>query len=180
MNPFQMRAAGVQVHEVPLQHTDQEERTSETHSISVPESGLRIPLSLRGIMSGFTVRTPTREETQDDSKCTHVQMTLDKTWDPNEMVYCEEEEAIFDSLNYEYDPRLKESREISPLQVRGESAMDLDLPLKSCLKVFIRDQQQEGYICYTFETSVEFLFIPTSEQVEDHQSGPNSTGTRIR
>ena len=37
----------------------------------------------------------------------------------------------FCGLNYD---RLTESREISPLQVRGEGAMDLDLPLKSCWK----------------------------------------------
>ena len=67
VNPFQMRMEGVTVNDVPLQLIPLEQRTKEDHSVVHPEAGLRIPMSLKGTMSGWTVRKPTQEEILDST-----------------------------------------------------------------------------------------------------------------
>ena len=81
LNPFQMRERGIVVDDKPLQHTAPEDRTKISHSIVDPESGLQIPLTLEGTMSGFTVRKPTWAEIWDETK-TQVEMTSEATWNP--------------------------------------------------------------------------------------------------
>ena len=126
VNPFQMREGGVDVQDVPLQHVPQEERTPETHTISVPSKQLIIPLSLRGTMSGFTIRKPTWDEVMDtdEDMVTHVHMTSEAPWDPTTHIYGDQEEGLRLSLNAEYDFNLREPRQISPLQVRGQDSGD--------------------------------------------------------
>ena len=77
VNPFQVRARGIAVNEIPLQQIPVEERTMESHSIFERESGLHIPMSIRGTMSGWTVRKPTWKEIFDrtNSQATYAHMT---------------------------------------------------------------------------------------------------------
>jgi hypothetical protein len=73
--PNQLRANGVQVHDCPKQYD-----TSSRHSIYVTGSELEIPLSLRGVISGFTSRLPTQSELDDFNS--HVELTSEVEWDP--------------------------------------------------------------------------------------------------
>ena len=57
--PFIMREAGIQVNEVPKIHQDDVDLSD--HSIYFEESDFRIPLSLNGIFSYFTVSKPSVE-----------------------------------------------------------------------------------------------------------------------
>ena len=59
INPFQLRDNGILVNDIPLIHTNIEDRTTSTHSITVPSVNLQIPLQLNGVLSGFRVRKPT-------------------------------------------------------------------------------------------------------------------------
>ena len=58
LNPNQIRAHGIEVDDVPKHLTG----GKSTHSIFFPEARLRIPLQLHGVISYFTVRTPTLDE----------------------------------------------------------------------------------------------------------------------
>jgi hypothetical protein len=73
--PNQLRANGLRVNDCPKQF----DATSD-HSIHVPESNFVIPLSMRGVISGFHTRVPTTQELEDLS--THVELTSEAEWDP--------------------------------------------------------------------------------------------------
>ena len=60
--PNQLRDHGNIVDDVPRQYT-----ASSTHSIYVPSDKLSIPLSLDGVLSGFSCRKPTWPEYNDAS-----------------------------------------------------------------------------------------------------------------
>ena len=79
ISPFQLRDHGVLVNDVPLLHIDYDSRTDSHHTIHIPSADVTLPLSLRGVMSGLLVRTPTWEEVNDlaQHKVTHLQMTSD-------------------------------------------------------------------------------------------------------
>ena len=64
INPYQLRHQGIVVNDVPLHHLQPHQRDLEAHSIIGKEESLHIPLSLKGTMSGFTVRKPTSAEIQ--------------------------------------------------------------------------------------------------------------------
>ncbi len=66
--PNQLRANGVQVHDCPKQFD-----ASSRHSVYVPSNDLEIPLSMRGVISGFTTRRTTPDELED--LATHVELT---------------------------------------------------------------------------------------------------------
>ena len=81
-NPMQMRCHGVIVNECPLVMLSEDQQTPEAHSMIAPygdDKLLHIPMTLKGDMSGITVRKPTREEMLDTEGkiCAHVQMTSD-------------------------------------------------------------------------------------------------------
>ena len=90
LNPNQMREAGIIVNDVPLKFIKQEQRTSESHSLVVPinddnESTLTIPLELKGVISGFTVRKPSWEEIANVDPANRIEMTNDSPeWAPND------------------------------------------------------------------------------------------------
>ena len=69
INPFQLRDNGILVNDIPLIHTNIEDRTTSTHSITVPSVNLQIPLQLNGVLSGFKVRKPTNREINDLFQC---------------------------------------------------------------------------------------------------------------
>ena len=90
LNPNQMREAGIIVNDVPLKFIKQEQRTSEPHSLVVPindDNGntLTIPLELKGVISGFTVRKPSWEEIANIDPANRIEMTNDNPeWAPND------------------------------------------------------------------------------------------------
>lgn len=68
LNPNQLRTNGIQVHDCPKQFDP-----SSRHSILIPATDLEIPLSMEGVISGFTSRIPTQAELDDFSY--HVELT---------------------------------------------------------------------------------------------------------
>jgi hypothetical protein len=59
-----------------------------THSITVTEENVTIPLQLNGIISYFDARTPTTEEIEN---CPHIILTSDKEWNPYSSHFAEKE-----------------------------------------------------------------------------------------
>ena len=78
---------------------------------------MHIPMTLRGIMSGFTVRKPTWDEVIDDDKAIKVHMTSDARWNPHDEEYGRKEQALRDAI--ERDLILPEPRDIGLIQARG-------------------------------------------------------------
>ena len=119
--PFQMRNHGVVIRECPLLHTEEECRRESTHTISVPEADLSMPLCLKGTMSGVTVRKPTWAEVNDTEQheVTHVHMTSDAPWDPYDPIYDHQEEALRSDVSCPYTIP---PRHLNSTQVRGQSA----------------------------------------------------------
>ena len=126
INPFQLRNYGIKINETPLMHLTPDQRTPEMHSILVDDPLLHIPLSFDGgTMSGFTSRIPTDEEIQDYDQnfTTHIVMTSPTDWKPWSKEWERIESALRAQLTSDYDLRHakhRESREISPLQLRGQ------------------------------------------------------------
>ena len=118
LNPFQMRNQVIVVNELPLQQLSPGERNQFSHSIIEEETGLHIPLTLEGTMSGFTARTPTWEEAMDASEGTHVHMTSHDRWRPHGEDYAAMEAALRDDLNR--DLILNPRSEIGLMQARGQ------------------------------------------------------------
>ncbi len=134
LNPFQLRHSGVQVLDVPIQHLGPDDDLAGAHTITLEEQQLHIPLSLKGTMSGFTVRTPTEEEVEDYDQVNviHVQMTDDIPWAPQDAVFEEEEDKLRNS--YSFDSSTLFARQVSPLQVRGQYPRDPSLTLEDLIR----------------------------------------------
>ena len=122
LNPNQMREQGITIHDVPLQHLEPSERTQLSHSIISDDPAMQIPMTLRGIMSGFTVREPTWEEIQGTSslEVAFVHMTSSSPWDPTSSHYEHIEENLRNDLVKGLDRMPQESRDLSQLQARGQ------------------------------------------------------------
>lgn len=87
LNPNQLRNNGLIVDDCPRQWDSQ-----STHSIVVPKPvDLKIPLNLRGVMSGFISRKPTMNEWADD-EIPRIEMTSDLPWDPGSDEFAQAEE----------------------------------------------------------------------------------------
>ena len=78
LNPNQMRMNGLEVDDVPKHLAKDPSKT--THSIYIPEQDIRIPLSMRGVISCLPVRLPTVHEIEN---CRWVTLTSDMEWDPH-------------------------------------------------------------------------------------------------
>ena len=118
LNPNQMRFQGITVNDIPLQMLQPEDRTPQQHSIIYDDPQLHIPLSLRGIMSGFVVRTPTWDEVNDPNTL-KVHMTSDQEWQPQDETYTDIEGTLRASATHGMDLSLQEPRDLGQLQVRG-------------------------------------------------------------
>ena len=107
INPFQLRDNGIFVNDIPLIHTNIEDRTTSTHSTTVLSVNLQIPLQLNRVLSGFKARKPTNREINDlysDS----VTMTADSPeWYPMDSRYQVEEKEMRKDLNEDlnHNPR---------------------------------------------------------------------------
>jgi hypothetical protein len=106
----------------------EEQRTPEAHSIIVEQDDkcLHIPMTLRGVISGFEVRKPTREEMlgTEGRICTHVQMTSEMEWDPHSGDLSRLEEVLWSAVNNDYEVREARNREIYHLQVRRQQVSE--------------------------------------------------------
>ena len=90
--PFIMREAGVEVNETPKIHC--EDPRIEDHSISFPDSSLRIPLQLVGIFSCFQTRKPSEDELFQFKK---LFLTPDASdWNPHCTSFASNERSMLD------------------------------------------------------------------------------------
>ena len=143
LNPFQLRNQGIIVNEVPLQHIEPEKRDPQCHSIISEDPPMHIPLTLNGVMSGFTVRMPTWDEVRDveQHNVFHVHMTASEEWTPHTDQYSHIEGTLHQTVTRGMTFHDKENRDISHLQVRGQTTVD-DLDLEGTTDgVFSYDSQ---------------------------------------
>ena len=132
LSPFQMRHNNVVINEVPLQHLPKEDRQPDSHSIVVDEEEshpkLVIQLDLDGVMSGALFRVPTWEEVNDHSQHNifHVDMTSTLPWEPHSRGYNYQEGKLRSEVMLGADLYQPKSRQLYPLQVRGQDA-DVDM-----------------------------------------------------
>ena len=91
---------------------------------------MHIPMTLNGVMSGFTVRTPTWDEVRDvdQHNVIHVHMTSDIEWNPHDDQHSRVEGTLHETMIRGMDFHDVEPRDLSQLQVRGQSSVD-DLSL---------------------------------------------------
>lgn len=85
--PNQLRANGIIVDDCP-RHLAPLDRPS-THSIQAPDSDLNIPLSLRGVTSYFSSRTPTVQELE---TCKWIILSNEYDWNPHSESFQGQEE----------------------------------------------------------------------------------------
>ncbi len=90
-----IRANGIIVNDVPKHLT--KEPTETSHSIYCPTENLRIPLQLRGIISGFRTRIPTINEIE---SCEWITLTAESPWNPKSEEFQENEEQQEKELAY--------------------------------------------------------------------------------
>ncbi len=97
--PMQCRAHGVTINDIPKIFV--KNPTSESHAILVtdpddPDGTICIPLHIVGVASAFNVRTPSREEF-DDENIPHLEMTGESPdWEPYKSGWAEQEAAMTD------------------------------------------------------------------------------------
>jgi hypothetical protein len=95
ITPFILREAGLVVNDVPRIHCG-DGVTRESHCI-IADSGLRIPLFLRGVFSYFRTRALTTDEQLECDAMEYVMLTPDSDhWDPYCDSYSQNEESFLD------------------------------------------------------------------------------------
>jgi hypothetical protein len=94
--PNQLRENGIRVNDTPLIYTPLEERSRFTHSIVTAD--LIIPLSMVGVHSSFTSRTPTDFELANPDMFPQITMTADNIWEPHDKSFLDNEYSIRTSL----------------------------------------------------------------------------------
>lgn len=93
--PFIMREAGIEVNEVAkIQVPNPSE---EDHSIYFKETNLRIPLALWGVFSYFPTYKPTARSL---SESDDVYLITPTRWNPHQIAYAQNEDAMLDSEGY--------------------------------------------------------------------------------
>jgi hypothetical protein len=87
--PNQIRAAGNQVHDVPVQFD-----AKSRHSIVVPGK-LELPMALHGVISHLSTRKPTKDEISryQEGLLQSVELTENTPWEPYSTKFAETEEA---------------------------------------------------------------------------------------
>ena len=150
INPLQIRNQGLEVHETLLQHLNPDERLPHSHSVICDEPPLHIPMTLRGTMSGFTVRLPTQEEIDDHEQLntTWVHMTNDAPWKPYSSEFATIEDSLRSAMDRGTELYYPEPRDLAPLQVRGlddESKLQGTAELKGTVQVeTVSDDDDDG------------------------------------
>jgi len=85
--PNQLRANGIQVDDCP-RHLAPRDQPS-THSIHSPDDNVTIPLSLKGVTSYFSTRTPTVHELE---TCKWIILSNEYNWDPHSDFFSSQED----------------------------------------------------------------------------------------
>ena len=119
LSPFQVRDFGITVNEVALHHVKSDVREPTHHSIIVEEPPLQIPLSLKGVMSGFLTGKPTHDEVHNPhaTKTIHVHMTSDAPWDPQSKIHSENEAPLRAQFDQETQPL-----HVAQVHLRGQDS----------------------------------------------------------
>jgi hypothetical protein len=94
--PNQLRSHGITVDECP-QHLAPPDQPS-SHSIYCREDDLRLPLSLKGVTSGFITRTPTIQEIE---TCQWVHLTNEYEWNPHSEAFALQEHSCSEVQEYQ-------------------------------------------------------------------------------
>ena len=89
--PFVLRQAGIVVKETPKIHVD--EPTAEDHSMTFPETGFRIPLSLWGVFSYFSTSKPTTTMMRESEE---VYLLTPPDFNPHDDAYAANEDSMVD------------------------------------------------------------------------------------
>ena len=114
LNPNQMREAGIQVSDIPLQFTTGRPVTKDNHSI-IHET-LHIPLSMNGVISFFNVRKPTTAEIQNLVESWRIDMPPEnRIWNPNDSDYEADERLLRDCLRVNANIVSIENRRINSI-----------------------------------------------------------------
>ena len=95
------------MNDIPLIHTNIQDQTASTHSITVPSVNLQMPLQLNGVLSGFKVGKLTNGEIK-HLYSDAIMMTTDSSeWYPMDPRYQVEEKEMCKDLNEElnHNPR---------------------------------------------------------------------------
>ena len=129
LNPNQLRCNGLVVHDVPVQFDP-----SSSHSIqAVSEPGdvrVVIPLTLSGIMSGFSSRRPTDEELHEDLP--RIIMTSDEPWNPRDPKFERDEIDVIERRRL--TPELR--RPVAGSYRKGTSGSDNQSRLISAVRTY--------------------------------------------
>ena len=77
LSTFQLRDNNVIINDIPLQHLPRSKWDETAHTIQAGDPPVTIPLSLRGVSSGFLSRQPTMDEVNapEDSDIIKIYMT---------------------------------------------------------------------------------------------------------
>ena len=114
LNPNQMREAGIQVNDIPLQFIRGRPVTKDDHSII--HENLHIPLSRNGVISFFNVHKPTTEEIQNLDESWRIDMTPDnRIKNPNDSAYEADERILHDGLGVNANIASIENRRINSI-----------------------------------------------------------------
>ena len=84
--PNQLRDHGLIVEDCPRQFD-----SSSGHCISTPDGNLVIPLEMDGVMSGFNITRPTKQQLD---SCEWITMTSDTSWNPNSNEFKDNELSV--------------------------------------------------------------------------------------
>ena len=145
--PMQCRVHGVVIHDTPKIFV--KDPTDHSHAIVVsdpvdPENDLVIPLELVGVTSVFSVRTPTRQEFEDDDNPRIVMTGEAPDWDPHNSDWSQQEASMTDLRGqiqgFDYDvvargQRLINSVSCSHLQVNPTDCKDFADALQRSVRV---------------------------------------------
>ncbi len=131
--PNQLRSNGIVVDDVP-KHLSLTPHAA-THSIYVPNAGLRIPLTMKGVISYFITRTPSPQELE---SCTWIMLTSESDWDPHSDNFLIKE-LTFDN-NETVEPRTREDRTLLPIQSAFNDTGILQASLASVSSIYSYDE----------------------------------------
>ena len=112
ISPFILRLAGLHVNEEPKFMASNP--TLDHHSISAPDSNIRFPMALNGIISHLPTRRPTQEEVNQHNLTLkrYIELTPGfSQWNPHNPSYGTQENCMMD-----YHGNIMGPRKISAIQ----------------------------------------------------------------
>jgi hypothetical protein len=153
VSPFQVRINDIVVNDTPLRLLVTTKRlediSDDEHSILVPTPTLKIPLKLKGTISYFNTRRPTKREVDDVSQFPRIVMTYaSPEWNPHDETLDVDEEKL--------RQQLETIREIPHLRDRSISAItssnrsDMAIQMKSHIYIsqvdLVKTRRRKGTV----------------------------------